>query len=325
MSDETALRLARCLQTGALRSGEEIAAELGCTRAAVWKHARSLRALGIAVEAVPGRGYRLSDPVELLDADALRAALCGRLREVRVEGVIDSTSRRLAALPAGERHRVAVFAEGQTAGRGRRGRAWFSPPGRNVYLSLGWRFDGGIATLACLPLVTALAAARALDSAGLESHAIKWPNDLWVDGRKLGGCLVEVHGDAHGPCEAIVGVGINVHMRPDHEGAADIDQPWTALGRHVPAASRNALARALAEALAHAFERFAGEGFEALRPEWAARDALAGRAVRVEQGGRVIAGRASGVGPEGGLLVATPHGMVECHSAEVSVRPADGA
>jgi BirA family biotin operon repressor/biotin-[acetyl-CoA-carboxylase] ligase len=325
MSADTALRLARCLAADAHRSGERIAAELGCTRGAVWKHAEALRGLGIAVEAVPGRGYRLAEPIELLDAEALTAALAGHYRDVRVESVIDSTSRRVAARRPGERHRVAVFAEGQTAGRGRRGRGWFSPPGRNVYVSVGWRFDRGIAALACLPLVTALATARALDAVGLAGHGIKWPNDLWLADRKLAGCLVEIQGDAHGPCEAIVGVGVNVHMRPDVEGAGGIDQPWTSVGQHLPSASRNALARRLAAELADALEEFADAGFEAQRKEWAARDVLRGRRVRVEQGEKTITGVASGVGREGGLLVDTGATVVECHSAEVSVRPADSA
>jgi len=242
MKDDFDLRLVNSLSAGESRSGETIAAELGCSRTAVWKHIESLRELGVGVEAVAGLGYRLAEPIELLDRQRITAGLsAGAQRDLasfQIISTVDSTNAELQRMPAAEQHACAVLAERQTSGRGRRGRHWYSPFARNIYLSLGWRFDTGVGELGCLPLVVALAAGEALRLAGVTGHAIKWPNDILLNGRKLGGCLVEVQGDASGPCSAVMGVGINVNMPQSTAGTNMIDQPWTDVGSQVPWVSR---------------------------------------------------------------------------------------
>jgi BirA family biotin operon repressor/biotin-[acetyl-CoA-carboxylase] ligase len=166
VSETFNVRLIACLSATEYCSGEHVAAELGCSRTAVWKHVEELRALGVGVEARPGRGYRLREPLELLDGERILARLSPGARSSLVALKIpldtDSTNSELQRLPAESRHAVAVLAERQAQGRGRRGRSWHSPFARNVYLSLGWRFDTGVGELGSLPLVVALAASDAI-------------------------------------------------------------------------------------------------------------------------------------------------------------------
>src|SRR5690606_6599169 len=206
----------------------ELAARLGVSRAAVWKQIRRLRELGLPVEARAGQGYRLAGPVELLDAarisDELGAAGRRRLGDLAVHWQIDSTSSELLRRAATDpRDGLACLAEVQSAGRGRRGRAWRTPLGGGLALSLLKRFDDGMGALGGLSLVAGVAAVRALADCGIAGVGLKWPNDLYAQGRKLGGILVELGGDATGPCHAVIGIGLN--LRIDAE-TASIDQPW---------------------------------------------------------------------------------------------------
>ena len=211
MSNASIQRLAGYLSVAETRSGEAIANELGCSRTAVWKHVESLRSLGIEIDAVAGKGYLLREPLELLDSrlilDGVDPAARKQLRDLSIESSVDSTNSALHRLTVEDQHAVAILAEHQTSGRGRRGRQWHSPYARNLYLSIGWKFENALSELGCLSLVVALATANALSRAGMKGHRVKWPNDLLLDDRKLCGCLVEVQGDSQGPCHAVVGGG----------------------------------------------------------------------------------------------------------------------
>lgn len=326
MSETFNVRLIACLSATEYCSGEHVAAELGCSRTAVWKHVEELRALGVGVEARPGRGYRLREPLELLDGERILARLSPGARSSLVALKIpldtDSTNSELQRLPAESRHAVAVLAERQAQGRGRRGRSWHSPFARNVYLSLGWRFDTGVGELGSLPLVVALAASDAIRAMGVGGHLIKWPNDLLLGGRKLAGCLVEVQGDASGPCTAVMGVGVNVRMPCTADAEAAIDQPWTDIASQVPGISRNELAAVLLDRLLQSARSFGLFGFDPFRERWAAVDGLAGQAVSLLLAAGRVAGTACGISDRGGLLVKTAKGVRECLTGEVSVRRA---
>jgi BirA family biotin operon repressor/biotin-[acetyl-CoA-carboxylase] ligase len=308
-------------------SGSELAARFGVTRAAVWKRIEALRAAGLAVEARAGRGYRLAGSPDLLDADAIRTALPADARALlaalRVDAEIDSTSSALLRDAAdGAASGSVRLAERQTAGRGRRGRAWQSPVAANVYLSVLWRFGGGLSALAGLSIVAGVAAARALKACGAPGVGLKWPNDLVLDGRKLGGILVDAAGEWQGPCQAVVGIGVNVRMPPGV--GAGIDQPWTDLARALaPAAppARNAVAAALVGELLPALARFDAEGLAPFRAGFEALDALAGRAIDVHDGGVPWPARAAGLCEDGRLRVIDASGLEHrLAAAEVSVR-----
>ena len=315
---------------GALRadravSGSELAARLGVTRAAVWKQIRSLRALGAPVDAVAGQGYRLAWPFEALDAEAIRAqldpALRRRLHNIAVHWQVDSTNTELLHAAAGGAPDLSVcVAEMQTAGRGRRGRAWISPLGANVYFSLLKRFERGMGTLSGLSLVVGIALAQSLEDCGAAGIGLKWPNDIVAGGRKLAGILVEAGGEFLGPCFAVIGIGINLRL-PD---GADTGQPATDLAHVCSAAlpSRHRVIARVAARLIDALDRFAAGGFGAFDRAFAARDVLAGKHIRVQSALGVRDGVAEGVDARGALRVRDGAALAVYDSADVSVRAA---
>ncbi len=317
------LDLLALLGDGRFHSGEALGERLGVSRAAVWKRIRALRETGLTVHAVRGRGYRLDAPVEWLEAGRILAAMPAGARrllgDLEIVPVLDSTNARLLArcetgLPSGS----ACLAEMQRAGRGRRGRRWLSPPARNLYLSVYWRFEAGVAALSALSVRLGLRLATALEAMGIEGLRVKWPNDLLIGDRKVGGILVELRGDPLGTTRVVAGIGLNLGM-PD---AAPIDQPWadlaTATRRRL---SRNAVAGAVLGASLELLHELA-EGEEAAwQPLWSRYDALAGRRVRVLWPDRSLEGTAMGIDASGALLLReTGGGMRRVASGEVSIR-----
>ncbi|MEH6420762.1 bifunctional biotin--[acetyl-CoA-carboxylase] ligase/biotin operon repressor BirA [Pseudomonas sp. CGJS7] len=315
-------------------TGDALASAAGQTRAAVWKRIEALREAGVAIEAKPGRGYALSQPLDLLDADAIAAALDAdtrtRLAELDVAWSIDSTNSELLRRPTPAHGAVALLAERQTGGRGRRGRAWASPLAAHLYLSLARSFGGGLARLGGLSLVAGIAAAQTLRGLGFAEVGLKWPNDLVVfDGaglRKLGGLLVEGGGEYAGPARAVIGLGLNVRMPA--AAAAQIDQPWCDLATLAGArgVSRNAVAAALLDQLLPALDEFDGSGLAPFIERYAAFDVLAGQAVTVHGADAEHTGVAVGLGEDGALRVRLDSGQQRSfHAGEVSVRRIAGA
>jgi len=315
----------RLLADGHFHSGADIARRLERSRAAVSETLKGARDLGIEVFSVPGKGYRLAEPVEFLDAHAIVSGLGPAASRIRLTLLdeVDSTSTRVASLAqAGAPSGTCVAAECQSAGRGRRGRAWQAELGASLTFSMLWRFDQGPGHLAGLPLAVAVAATRALERAGVQGVGVKWPNDLVHDWKKLGGILVETTGEMLGPTAAVIGIGLNYRL--GEALARRIDQPATDIascGGDLP--SRNALLALLLAELVSAMERFAQGGFAAFREEWKSRHAYADRSVTV------IAGEASprevrvvGVAADGALLVSAGGHTERLTSAEISLRPA---
>ncbi len=321
----SAAPLLEALARGETVSGAALARRLGVSRAAVWKQVERVRSLGLEVEAVAGRGYRLARAVEWLGAEAIVAALRARRRApIEVLFEVDSTNSELlrrarADAPTGS----VLLAERQSAGRGRRGRSWESPLGAGVYLSLLWRCDGGLAAMAGLSIAAGAAVQDALRRLGVPRTALKWPNDIVADGRKLGGILVEVAGEWSGPGYAVIGVGVNGAVPAD--AGSRIAQPWidlaTVCGGVAP--SRNALASALIGALDAALAQFERDGLAPFVAQWRRHDALADAEVSVDEGGRRWLGRAQGLDAQGRLRVRAHDGTLRAlTSAEVSIRRA---
>jgi BirA family transcriptional regulator, biotin operon repressor / biotin---[acetyl-CoA-carboxylase] ligase len=313
-------------------SGDALAAAAGVTRAAIWKRIQALRAAGVEIQARPGQGYALAHRLVLIDAAAIITALPAAARAeldganaLQVAWTVDSTNTRLLRQPAPDRGCTLLLAERQSAGRGRRGRAWASPLAAHLYLSVARRFSGGLGRLGGLSLVAGIAAAEALAELGVPVR-LKWPNDLVVDGgdgtppRKLGGLLVEGGGEHAGPVRAVVGLGFNVRMPP--AAATAIDQPWCDLAGvmdEVP--DRNRLAAAVLGGMLPALRRFDKEGLAPFLPRYAAFDALAGRDVVVEDGGSRLVGTAMGLAADGALQVRVADGGARMfHAGEVRVR-----
>jgi BirA family biotin operon repressor/biotin-[acetyl-CoA-carboxylase] ligase len=309
-------------------SGDVLAREAGLTRAAVWKRIDALRDAGIAVDAAPGRGYRLEQPLDLLDGDAIRTQLSNgaraQLASLEIAWSLDSTNSELLRRDT-PMHRCAVLlAERQTGGRGRRGRAWTSPLAAHVYLTVARRFEGGLARLGGLSLVAGIAACEALRALGHAGVSLKWPNDLVVTDagalRKLGGLLVEGGGEGAGAARAVIGLGLNVRMPA--EAAAGIDQPWTDLASMSPQPlSRNTVVATLLSHLLPALQQFDAEGLAPFLPRYAALDALAGRDLRVHEGAAAWPARALGIAGDGALRVCDADGCERhVHAGDVSVR-----
>lgn len=321
------IELLRQLADGALHSGDELAARLTVSPAAVRKHLQQLEEWGIAVEALPGRGYRLETPVDLLDHAEIRARLPkdarARLRHLEVHEALDSTSDRLLAvddLPAGRFD--ACLAEFQRAGRGRRGRHWIAPFASGLCLSIGWHYRDAPAALSALSLAAGVAVLRALARHGVAGLALKWPNDVVRDDRKLGGILIDLRGEAAGPAYVVVGVGINLRLPAAARArlaAEGVDAVDLAMLGTLPA--RNAVAATLIAELAAALGEFGARGLAAFAEEWRGADALAGRPVAVLHGGQTLEGRASGVDADGALLLEVDGVPRRIVSGEVSVRP----
>ncbi|MEA3251875.1 MAG: biotin--[acetyl-CoA-carboxylase] ligase [Pseudomonadota bacterium] len=318
--------LIRLLGDGGYHSGEQLGIRFGVSRTAIWKQLKKLEALDIPLEAVKGRGYRLSRPLELLDGQAIIAELPrdSRRHLVRlfVEETLPSTNQFLRERFAqGAGHAEVCLAENQNAGRGRRGRNWASPWGRSLLLSIGWRFEGGAAALEGLSLAVGVVLAQVLERHGLEV-ALKWPNDVLLkqDGAlcKLAGILLEVSGDAQGPCEVVIGIGLNVFL-PDALRAR-VDQPIAAVADQAPGISRNALAAELLEGLLGLLVDFEQEGFTVWREDWNQRHAHAGQTVDVVQGQARYAAIAEEVDAAGNLCVRREGRQERLVGGEISVR-----
>lgn len=315
--------LLQVLADGHFHSGETLARAMGVTRAAVWKKVHALERFGLSVFRVPGRGYRLADPLQLLDgasiADHLSSTCKLRLKAVTILDTVDSTNTWLAARPGDP---AVCFAEFQSAGRGRRGRAWVSPFAANLYMSLGWSFPEWPQGFTALGMVAAIATVRALKHLDVEGVSIKWPNDLMAGGKKLAGILVDIQGEPPRATRAVIGIGLNVRMPAI--AAEDIDQPWMDLATLTDdkPPERNALAAALIEHLIAALDEFESVGFSAFVADWQTLDLVAGHAVALHSHDQTVTGVAAGVDEQGALLLRTAQGVKRFVSGDVSLRMA---
>ena len=308
------------LADGQFHSGEELGEAMGVSRAAVWKQLKKLDELEIPFSSVKGKGYRLHDPIELLDEAHIRAGLSQRLDLLELLLDVDSTNTYLfdrASDHMGKRY--AVFAEKQSSGRGRRGRHWVSPFGRNLYMSLLVSFSGGMSALEGLSLTVGVAVERALVRLGIQGVGLKWPNDIYADGRKLAGILLEVTGEYNSHCQVVIGIGMNLSMSKDE--ARDIDQPWVDLRSLKPDLSRNDVAAVLLDELLNCVDEFQKEGFAPMQQYWSERDIYHGQEVTVSSPSQSITGVVSGVNRKGELMLRTSRGMEVITAGELSVRP----
>ncbi|WP_455207537.1 bifunctional biotin--[acetyl-CoA-carboxylase] ligase/biotin operon repressor BirA [Kaarinaea lacus] len=313
------------LADGQFRSGQELAEQLGLSRSGVWKVIQNLQAKGVEVFAVQGKGYRLAQPIELLNKDQIQRSIATRREsfpgEVAVLWEIDSTNRYLSEkITAQQAVGMTCLAEMQSAGRGRRGRTWVSPLGGNVYLSQLWRFNGGPAQLSGLSLAAAIAVVRVIHQFGVRDAGLKWPNDILVNGKKLAGILLEISGESNGPTNVIVGIGINVRLPDVSLGA--IDQPVTSLeallGRAI---ERNRFVAQLVCELFDVYERFSEHGFSAFVDQWHDLDVYLNQRINLYlPAAGNISGINRGVDQNGSLQVEYNGQIYSYQSGELSIR-----
>jgi BirA family biotin operon repressor/biotin-[acetyl-CoA-carboxylase] ligase len=300
-------------------SGEAISDKLGLTRAAVWKHVEMLRARGYRIDALPARGYRLAAVPDRLGPLELHPLLGTRelgqvLHCFEEVGSTSDVARELAE--EGAAHGEVVIAEAQTAGRGRRGRTWVSPPRRNVYLSVVLRPDLPPARAAELTLVASVALCDALRQAGVEA-GIKWPNDVLASGKKIGGILTELAAEPDRVSWVAIGIGVNVNAREEDFPPELRGEATSVLLERGQAAPRALFAAALLATLESWIDRHAAEGFEAIREAWRERNVTLGREVVVRTDGREITGLAEDLDAGGALLVRTAGGLERVLAGDV--------
>jgi BirA family biotin operon repressor/biotin-[acetyl-CoA-carboxylase] ligase len=312
------------LADGEFHSGTELADALDISRSAVWKQLNGLAELGLAHSAISGKGYRLDKPLELLSAskikDAVNSQAGALISSLEIHDQIDSTNRYLVERSQNNAQSGSVcFAEHQTAGKGRRGRQWVSPYGSNIYLSILWRFQQGPAAISGLSLAVGVAVIRALKQLQIDDVGLKWPNDIYSQGKKLGGILVEVSGETDGPCSAVIGLGLNLFL-PETE-AQGIPQAWTDLskvmGQH--RLFRNQLAGTLLNQLLPVIAEYESAGITAYLDEWRSYDCLSGKSATLFIGQQQFEGTVRGIDDNGMLLIERPDGNVQTFaSGEVS-------
>ena len=314
----------RLLADGTFRSGAAIGRALRLSRVGVELALREIAARGIEVVKARGRGVRLAQPFDALDAGVVRRELAALGAPLRLEVLDECSSTNALALDRaalGGASGTVIACELQTAGRGRHGRRWLTGLGDALTFSLIWRFEVAPAALGGLSLAVGVGCARGLEEVGVHGVALKWPNDLVLDGAKLGGILVEVRGEASGPCVAVIGVGINIRLSATVRG--EIAQPVTDLAAAGTRPARNELLARLLASIAAAAATFERRGFAAFREAWLRHHAWQGRRVRVQLAPRrSVDGVAAGVADDGALLLETARGVERFHAGEVSLRKA---
>ncbi|MFJ3459700.1 bifunctional biotin--[acetyl-CoA-carboxylase] ligase/biotin operon repressor BirA [Scandinavium goeteborgense] len=320
MKDNTVpLTLISILSDGEFHSGEQLGERLGMSRAAINKHIQTLRDWGVDVFTVPGKGYSLPEPIQLLNEEFIRNSI--NEGSVTVLPVIDSTNQylldRLASLQSGD----VCVAEYQQAGRGRRGRKWFSPFGANLYLSMYWRLEQGPAAAIGLSLVIGIVMAEVLQSLGADKVRVKWPNDLYLIDRKLAGILVELTGKTGDAAQIVIGAGINLAMRRVETDV--INQGWINLQEAGIKIDRNTLAVRLIKELRAALVLFEQEGLAPYLSRWEKLDNFIHRPVKLIIGEKEIFGTSRGIDTQGALLLEQDGVIKPWVGGEISLRSAE--
>ncbi|EOW6411166.1 bifunctional biotin--[acetyl-CoA-carboxylase] ligase/biotin operon repressor BirA [Cronobacter sakazakii] len=320
MKDNTIpLTLVSLLADGEFHSGEQLGEKLGMSRAAINKHIQTLRDWGIDVFTVPGKGYSLPGPIQLLNESFIHSHI--KSGSVTVLPVIDSTNQyllnRLSELESGD----ACIAEYQQAGRGRRGRKWFSPFGANLYLSMYWRLEQGPAAAIGLSLVIGIVMAEVLHELGAAQVRVKWPNDLYLHDRKLAGILVELTGKTGDAAQIVIGAGINLAMRQVESDI--VNQGWINLQEAGIKVDRNELAVRLIEKLRASLREFEQEGLAPFLSRWEKLDNFIHRQVKLIIGDREIYGISRGIDNQGALLLEQNGVIKPWMGGEISLRSAE--
>lgn len=312
-------QLLRLLADGEFHSGEELGKVFGISRAGIAKHIKFLGTLGLEVFSVTGKGYRLSQPIELLDVASIANACEENAPSPIVLPFVDSTNNYVKSLPKANLDKgQCVIAECQTSGRGRRGKDWQSPFAENLYFSLYWRLDQGISAAMGLSLVVGVCVAQVLKQFKVTS-GLKWPNDVYVDHKKVAGILVELDGQPGEPCDVTIGIGINVKM--SEKSVAAIDQPWTDLSNCLSQpVDRNLLASCLLDTLVRQLTRYDTYGFAPFVPLWDAYDIFKEQAVNIFIGDKIEEGVYKGINSQGGIIVRQGSGERVYYGGEISLR-----
>ena len=324
--DGNKLAILNALNQGGFVSGQALGEKLGISRAAVSKHIKTLQEMGLDIFKVTGKGYCLNSQVGLLNKtqiDQHYKALGANTADVEVHPIIDSTNselmRRIQAKTALESGTV-IVAEMQQAGRGRRGRVWQSPFGANLYYSYFWRLDDGLQAAMGVSIAVGLAVYDAIKALYQIDVELKWPNDIYINKQKLAGVLVELDGQPQGPCQLVIGIGINLQMPESF--SQHIDQAWTDLNQHTQKLDKNQLVASLTHHLEQRLVQYRQTGLQDMYEQWNSLNAFAGDYVELNTGHRSWRGICEGIDPQGGIRIRQDGEVKSYYGGEVSLRKA---
>lgn len=296
-------------------SGARLAKALGISRVAVWMQLQKLARQGFEFEAVRTKGYRLKSTPAALHAGLIRAHLGKRARApnlVCLESIDSTNTEAERRLAADEPVPLAILAREQTQGRGRRGRPWHSPSNGNLYCTFVFRPQLEPARLQDLTLWMGLNLCELIENFAKVKPGLKWPNDLYLDGRKVGGMLTEARVDAEQVRDLVFGLGLNVNGKAT-DLPSDVRRTATSLAEAAGAPlDLNKFAAAVIGRITLAYHQFIDATHrERFTELWRRFDILRDTTVTVTQGIRTVRGTACGIDAEGALLVRTESGATE--------------
>lgn len=293
------------LNDGQRHGGTDVAEVLGVSRAAIWKVVQRLKEYDVSIES-ERLGYRLQQPLILLDKTRIGNMLDVEA-EIDVFEKLASTSDYLKEIESSSTPHICL-AEYQECGRGRLGRSWESPFGRNVYCSISYEFQNDFSDMSGLSLAVGILTAKALESFSPQLQpSLKWPNDIYLQGKKASGILVDLQAEANGMCRAVIGIGLNVNM----EGMDLKDvKGWTSLAAVLgQTLDRNELVGLLLNTVLQGLRAFSKEGLNPLLAHWERLDYLYNKHITLHQAQRNYSGVARGITPQGHLCLDLPTGV----------------
>lgn len=305
------------LADGDFHSGSILGKQLNLSRTSINKHINALQELGLDIYKVPGKGYCLSQPLDLLDLSYLKSNLIYS-ENINLFSTIDSTNQFLLNKVHSLNKGALCCAEYQALGRGRRGRKWVSPFGMNLYCSLYWRLDSGMNAAIGMSLVVGVVLAKTLEQLGCSGVKLKWPNDLYLQGKKLAGVLIEMQGQIGEPAHLVIGCGLNLAMQND---SSEITQPWISLAqvyKKIP--DKNKLTALLVNNLVKALECFEKDGLIPFVKQWNELDLYKDCEVKIIQGTQETVGIERGIDQSGAILIETISGITPYIGGEISLR-----
>lgn len=302
-------------------SGEALSKKLKVSRTAVWKQIERLRQEGYSIESSTKRGYRLTQEIDKLNETEILSAAKGSVIPLHLEILPETASTNADAFERGRDgapEGTVVFAERQSAGRGRLGRAWESPAFKNLYLSVLLRPELPPSKVSPLTLIAGLAVYDSLLPFLKEGLKLKWPNDLWVRSKKLAGILTEMEAEQDKVHFVVVGLGLNVHAREADFSKALAPSATSLAIENVTPPSRSRLAGLFLSSFFKYYRAFLKQGFAPFREKWETDSQMKGKKVRVQEVGKTYEGVCEGLDASGCLLVKTSRGTEPVLAGDVS-------
>jgi len=306
-------------------SGQDLANVFGVTRATIHNCILRLVSMGIPIDRVRGKGYRLLKPLDLLDKAVIKPKLGASVREkltqFEIMHELGSTNDYIGTqeLPEAGSFSVAM-AEMQTSGKGRRGRHWESPYAANIYMSILWPLQKSMSEVGALSPLLSISILQSLKTLDVPGLGLKWPNDIYCHNKKLAGLLIECSGEVSGASKMIIGIGVNVYM--SQQDNVNIDQDWTDIVTHAEAneITRNEVAASLLNHVVSVLNIFESNQVESLVGEWAQWDILKDKPVMLHTTNANIKGVARGIDEHGYLLLETNNEIQRISAGDVSLR-----